>query len=89
MRERGIWKRPGVPAEAQQLKVCQSTFALCTIAHCDPIPGSDIVTGQYTDATCTTEMISSATIPQIDRATQALKDSKLMKPFPIQVLNKK
>ena len=30
-----------LPAHAQQLKVCQSTFALCTIAHCDPIPGSD------------------------------------------------
>ena len=31
----------GMPVHAQQLKVCQSTFALCTIAHCDPIPGSD------------------------------------------------
>ncbi|MBV8186788.1 MAG: hypothetical protein JOY64_35960 [Alphaproteobacteria bacterium] len=161
----------GLSAEAQQLKVCESTFALCTIAHCDPIPGSDkevmchctvntgvsagaeactgvqdtpqgkllhsryypvksyavcsnnrpwawcldkpclvdknnpeaadckcdvvkdlgayvIVTGQYTDATCTTGVISSATVPQIDQATQSLKASKLIEPFPIQVLNK-
>ncbi len=27
--------------QAQQLKVCKSTFALCTIAPCDPIPGND------------------------------------------------
>ena len=26
---------------AQDLKVCKSTFALCTIAQCDPIPGND------------------------------------------------
>ena len=161
----------GMPVHAQQLKVCQSTFALCTIAHCDPIPGSDkevmchctvntavstgaeactgiqetpqgqllhsryypvksyavctnnrpwawcldkpclvdknnpeaadckcdvvkdlgsyvIVTSQYTDQTCTTGVISSATVPQIDQATKSLKDSKLIEPFPIQVLNK-
>jgi hypothetical protein len=28
-------------AQAQGLKVCESTFALCTIAPCDPIPGND------------------------------------------------
>jgi hypothetical protein len=160
-----------LPARAQQLKVCQSTFALCTIAQCDPIPGNDkqvmchctvntavsagaeactglqqtpqglllhsryypvksyavcannrpwawcldkpclvdknnpaaadckcdlvkdlgpyvIVTSQYTDQTCTTGIISSATVPQIDQATRSLKDSGLIQPFPIQVLNK-
>ncbi len=25
----------------QELKVCKSTFALCTIAQCDPIPGNN------------------------------------------------
>jgi hypothetical protein len=28
-------------AWAQDFKVCNSTFALCTIAPCDPIPGND------------------------------------------------
>ena len=28
-------------APAQAFKVCKSTFALCTIAPCDPIPGND------------------------------------------------
>lgn len=28
-------------AQAQTFKVCKSTFALCTIAHCDPMPGND------------------------------------------------
>jgi hypothetical protein len=156
---------------AQQLKVCKSTFALCTIAPCDTIPGNDkqvschctvnnsysagsepcsglqqtaggqeirsryypvksyaictngrpwaycldkpciidknnpeaaactcdvvnksepyvIVTSIYTPATCTTGVISSATIPQIDQATAALKNAKVFPPFPIQTLNK-
>jgi hypothetical protein len=28
-------------ALAQDFKVCKSTFALCTIAPCDPVPGND------------------------------------------------
>ncbi|HEY2104696.1 MAG TPA: hypothetical protein VGH29_02855, partial [Candidatus Binataceae bacterium] len=28
-------------ARAQDFKVCKSTFALCTIAPCDPISGND------------------------------------------------
>jgi hypothetical protein len=159
-------------AQAQGLKVCESMFALCTIAACDPIPGNDkqvnchctvnksysagaenctgvvetpqgqqirsryfpvksyavcsnnrpwawcldkpctidknnpeaahctcdvvkdlgayvIVTSEYTPQTCTTGVISSATVPQIDQATQSLKDAKLPGlPFPITVLNK-
>src|ERR1700731_2922976 len=30
-----------VTGHAQDLKVCKSTFALCTIAQCDAIPGND------------------------------------------------
>ncbi len=160
-----------VAAPAQELKVCKSTFALCTIAPCDSIPGSGkqvschctvnhgysvgeepcagvkdtpggqeihsryypvesyavcsndrswawcldkpciidknnpeaaackcdavrnlgayvIVTSDYTSATCTTGLISSATVPQISQATAALKKAKVLPPFPIQVLNK-
>jgi hypothetical protein len=161
----------GASAKAQDLKVCDSTFALCTIAPCDPIPGNDkqvachctvnhsysagsepctgvekaaqgeqihsryypvksyavcandrpwawcldkpciidknnpeaascacdvvknlgpyvIVTSAYTPETCTTGVISSATVPQIDQATKSLKDAKVLQPFPIEVLNK-
>ena len=161
----------GGAGRAQQLKICKSTFALCTIAHCDPIPGNDkqvtchctvnnsysagsepcsgvrqtaegqeihsryypvksyavcandrpwawcldkpciidknnpkaaacacdvvknlgayvIVTSNYTPETCTTGVISSATIAQIDQATASLKSAKVFPPFPIQVLNK-
>lgn len=160
-----------VPASGQDLKVCESTFALCTVAWCDPIPGNDkqvschctvnngystgpeacsgiqetaegqqirsryypvksyavcsnnrpwawcldkpclidrnnpqaaackcdvvkdlgayvIVTSNYTPATCTTGVISSATVQQIDQATESLKKAKVLEPFPIQVLNK-
>ena len=159
------------PAQAQDLKVCESTFALCTVAWCDPIPGNDkqvnchctvnksysagaqdctgivetpkgqqirsryfpvksyavcsnnrpwawcldkpclidknnpeaascacdvvkdlgayvIVTSEYTPATCTSGVISSATVQQIDQATESLKKAKVLPPFPIQVLNK-
>ena len=158
-------------AHAQDLKVCDSTFALCTVAWCDPIPGNDkqvschctvnkgysagaeacsgiqqtpegqqirsryypvksyavcsnnrpwawcldkpciidknnpeaaackcdvvkdlgayvIVTSNYTPTTCTTGVISSATVTQIDQATESLKKAKVLEPFPIQVLNK-
>ena len=158
-------------AHAQDLKVCDSTFALCTVAWCDPIPGNDkqvschctvnkgysagaeacsgiqqtpegqqirsryypvksyavcsnnrpwawcldkpciidknnpeaaackcdvvkdlgayvIVTSNYMPTTCTTGVISSATVTQIDQATESLKKAKVLEPFPIQVLNK-
>jgi hypothetical protein len=160
----------GALADAQNLKVCVGTFALCTVAHCDAIPGSDkevachctvnhgfsagaqpcaavastpqgqeirsryypvqsyaicrndrpwawcldkpclidknnpeaatcicdkvkdlgayvIVTTKYTSETCTTGVISSATVPQIDQATQSLKDAKVLEPFSIRVVN--
>ncbi|HEY3912262.1 MAG TPA: hypothetical protein VGM07_20610 [Stellaceae bacterium] len=158
-------------AQAQAFKVCKSTFALCTIAPCSPIPGNDkevacrctvsnsysagqepcqgvkqtaqgqqirsryypvksyavcsndrpwawcldkpclidknnpqaatcacdavknlgdyvIVTSADTPATCTTGVISSATVQQITQVTDFLKSkSSPLKPFPIQVLN--
>jgi hypothetical protein len=157
---------------AQNFNVCKSTFALCTIAPCEPIPGRDkevachctvnrgysagqeacqdvkstpeglqirsryypvhsyavcsndrpwawcldkpclidknnpeaalctcdavknlgdyvIVTSNYTRTTCTTGVISSATVQQLTQITDYLKTkSKVLDPFPIQVLNK-
>jgi hypothetical protein len=167
----GVVLALGGTAQTQDLKVCKSTFALCTIAQCDPIPGNDkqvachctvnnsysagaepcsevkntpdgqlihsryypvksyascsndrpwawcldkpclidknnpeaatctcdlvknlgayvIVTSHYTPATCTSGIISSATIAQIDQATASLKKAKVLMPFPIDVLNK-
>ncbi|MBV9910813.1 MAG: hypothetical protein JOY52_24935 [Hyphomicrobiales bacterium] len=167
----GLTLALGGTSQAQQLKVCKSTFALCTIAACDPIPGNDkqvachctvntsysagaepcsgvkqtaegqeihsryypvksyavcsndrpwawcldkpciidknnpeaascacdvvknlgpyvIVTSDYTPETCTTGIISSATVPQINQATASLTSAKVLLPFPIQVLNK-
>jgi hypothetical protein len=162
----------GATARAQDFKVCKSTFALCTIARCDPIPGNDkqvachctvnhgysagqkpcegikdtpdgrqigsryypvhsyavcsndrpwawcldkpclidknnpqaasctcdlvknlgdyvIVTTDYTPATCTTGVISSATVAQTTQVTDYLKTrTKLLTPFKIRVLNK-
>jgi hypothetical protein len=63
--------------------------ATCT---CDAVKNLGpyvIVTSDYGPATCTTGLISSATVPQINQATEALAKSNLMTPFPIQVLNGK
>ncbi|SRR5712691_84148 len=47
-----------------------------------------IVTSAYTPATCTTGVISSATVPQITQVTDYLKTkTKLLTPFNIRVLN--
>jgi hypothetical protein len=158
-------------ARAQDFKVCKSTFALCTIAPCDPIPGNDkqvachctvnngysagqeacqgikdtsagqqirsryypvhsyavcsndrpwawcldkpclidqnnpraasctcdtvknlgdyvIVTSDYTPDTCTTGVISSATVQQSTQITGYLAKTKVLPPFKIKVLNK-
>src|SRR5262245_23750553 len=157
--------------QAQEFKVCKSTFALCTIAHCDSIPENErqvschctvntgysagqepcqdvkqtpegqeirsryypvksyavcandrlwawcldkpcivdknnpqaasctcdvvknlgdyvIVTSAYTAATCTSGVISSATVQQIGQVTDYLKKAGPLSPFPIQILNK-
>jgi len=46
-----------------------------------------IVTDTYTDKTCTTGTISSATVKDVDTVTEFLKTSDDLKPFPIKVLN--
>jgi hypothetical protein len=168
----GIVSVFSISVRAQDFKVCRSTFALCTIAPCDPIPGKDkqvachctvnngysagqepctgvkgtsegqqirsryypvhsyavcandrpwawcldkpcvidnnnpeaascacdvvknlgdyvIVTDNYTSATCTTGVISSATVQQITQVTDYLKTkTKALPPFNIQILNK-
>ncbi len=161
----------GVAAKAQGFKVCKSTFALCTMARCDPIPGQGkevachctvnqgysagqqpcqdvkdtpegqqirsryypvhsyaicsnarawawcldkpciidknnpqaatcacdavnnlgdyiIVTTKDTATTCTTGIISSATVQQSTQITDYLNKSKVLPPFPIEVLQK-
>jgi hypothetical protein len=46
-----------------------------------------IVTETYTDSTCTTGIISSATVDQITQVTDFLKKNSDLKPFDIKVLN--
>ena len=47
-----------------------------------------IVTSADTPATCTTGVISSATVEQITEVTDYLKSkTKLLPPFPIEILN--
>jgi len=161
----------GAPVRAQTLKVCEGTFALCTVAWCDPIPGNDkqvnchctvnkgysagfqdcssvvetpkgqqvvsryfpirsyvacangrpwaacgdkpciidmnnpqaadctcdlkkdlgpyvVATGEYTPVTCTSGLISSATVQETEQVTEALRNSKVLPSFPLEVLNK-
>lgn len=37
----GISATVSTNALAQDYKLCKGTYALCTVAHCDPIPGTD------------------------------------------------
>ena len=46
------------------------------------------MTVKYTPATCSTGVISSATVQQIEQVTNYLKKTKSLPPFPVQVLNK-
>jgi hypothetical protein len=46
-----------------------------------------IVADRYTEQTCTTGIISSATVTQIEQVTEYLRNSATLKPFPIEVLN--
>jgi hypothetical protein len=46
-----------------------------------------IVTDAYTDTTCTTGIISSATVKQDQQVTDFLKTNKDLKPFDVKVLN--
>jgi hypothetical protein len=60
--------------------------ATCT---CKPDSGSPyaIVTKTVSKTTCTTGIISSATVQDIDQISDFLKIQKLLQPFPIKVLN--
>ncbi len=63
--------------------------ALCTCDTVKDLGNYVIVTSKYTAATCTTGVISSATVPQITQVTHYIKDkSKRLTPFPNEVLNK-
>lgn len=46
-----------------------------------------IVTDNYTPSTCTTGIISSATVVQIDQVTEFLKTTTELNPYPIKVLD--
>jgi hypothetical protein len=46
-----------------------------------------IVTDNYTPSTCTTGIISSATVTQIDQVTNFLKTTSELNPYPIKVLD--
>jgi hypothetical protein len=62
--------------------------ALCTCDAVKNLGDYVIVTGKYTPATCSTGVISSATVQQIEQVTDYLKKTKSLSPFPMQVLNK-
>ena len=62
--------------------------ALCTCDAVKNLGDYVIVTGNYTPATCSTGVISSATVQQIEQVTDYLKKTKSLSPFPMQVLNK-
>jgi hypothetical protein len=63
--------------------------ALCTCDAVKNLGDYVIVTDDYTPATCTTGVISSATVQQSKQITGYLKTkSNMLAPFDIQVLNK-
>jgi hypothetical protein len=63
--------------------------ALCTCDAVKNLGDYVIVTSKHTPATCTTGVISSATVQQIGQVTDYLKTkTKALPAFPIQVLNK-
>jgi hypothetical protein len=63
--------------------------ALCTCDAVKNLGDYVIVASKYNSATCTTGVISSATVQQSEQITAYLKNNaKALPPFPIQVLNK-
>ncbi len=61
--------------------------ATCTCTSVSKQGPYVIVTDAYTPTTCTTGIISSATVTQITQVTDFLKNSSELKPFDIKVLN--
>jgi hypothetical protein len=45
-----------------------------------------VATGEYTPATCTSGLVSSATVQETEQVTEALRNSKVLPSFPLQVL---
>jgi hypothetical protein len=62
--------------------------ALCTCNAVQNLGDYVIVTTENTPNTCTTGVISSATVQQITQVTNALKNSGKLSPFEIKVLNR-
>lgn len=62
----------------------KATCACTAIKAQDPYV---IVTDNYTPSTCTTGIISSATVTQIDQVTDFLKTTSELNPYPIKVLD--
>ena len=62
------------------------TKASCTCTSVKDKGPYVIVTDSYTDKTCTTGIISSATVAQVTQVTDFLKKSTKLKPFNIEVL---
>jgi hypothetical protein len=46
-----------------------------------------VVTDTYNESTCTTGIVSSATVQQADQITDFLKTTEHLKPFPIRIVN--
>lgn len=63
------------------------TKASCTCSTVNKQGPYVIVTDTMTDTTCTTGVISSATVKGIEQITDFLKTTSELKPFPIKVLN--
>lgn len=62
--------------------------AICICVLAKNLGDYVIVTDQYTNATCNTGIISSATVKQITDITDFLKNQNELHPFPIKVINK-
>lgn len=63
------------------------TKAICACTSVKDQGAYVIVTDTLTDSTCTTGIISSATVTQITQVTDFLKTNSDLKPFDIKVLN--
>ena len=77
-----------VPRQAYLIDKKNLVAATCTCDLVRNLGAYVIVTSHYTPATCTTGIISSAAIPQIEQASASWKEAKVLMPFLIDVLNK-
>ena len=63
------------------------TRATCACSETTGMGPYVIVTDTYTEATCSSGIVSSATVTQIDQVTDFLKTDSKLPPFDIKVLN--